>query len=247
MLKRYEDALAGLEERGRLRKLALPAGYDFTSNDYLGLADSPALQDAVRAASRTWRRCRRGRLAAVARQRYRARNPGGGGGGLFRRRDGPLFQQRLLCELSRCSRRCLSAAILSSTMRSFMRALMTACGRAGPSGRKPRITTRTPSRTRSAPGARAAARAAPGSRSKASTAWTATARRSKTWPPWPIAMTPCWSSTRRTPRACSAPMAAVSAHGWKGGRMSSRCTLAARRLARRALSSACRKSCATSS
>jgi 8-amino-7-oxononanoate synthase len=50
MLRRYEDALAGLEERGRLRKLALPAGYDFTSNDYLGLADSPELQDAVRAA-----------------------------------------------------------------------------------------------------------------------------------------------------------------------------------------------------
>ncbi len=50
MLRRYEDALAGLEERGRLRKLALPAGYDFTSNDYLGLADSPELQEAVRAA-----------------------------------------------------------------------------------------------------------------------------------------------------------------------------------------------------
>lgn len=50
MLRRYEDTLAGLEERGRLRKLALPAGYDFTSNDYLGLADSPELQDAVRAA-----------------------------------------------------------------------------------------------------------------------------------------------------------------------------------------------------
>ena len=41
MLRPYEDALAALEERGRLRRLALPAGYDFTSNDYLGLANSP--------------------------------------------------------------------------------------------------------------------------------------------------------------------------------------------------------------
>ena len=50
MLKPYEDALAVLEERGRLRQLALPAGYDFTSNDYLALADSQDLKDAVRSA-----------------------------------------------------------------------------------------------------------------------------------------------------------------------------------------------------
>ena len=50
MLKPYEDALAALEERGRLRQLALPAGYDFTSNDYLALADSQDLKDAVRSA-----------------------------------------------------------------------------------------------------------------------------------------------------------------------------------------------------
>jgi 8-amino-7-oxononanoate synthase len=50
MPKRYEDALAGLAGRGRLRALALPAGRDFTSNDYLGLADSPELKEAMRAA-----------------------------------------------------------------------------------------------------------------------------------------------------------------------------------------------------
>jgi 8-amino-7-oxononanoate synthase len=50
MLRPYEDALAALEERGRLRRLALPAGYDFTSNDYLGLADSQDLKEAVRRA-----------------------------------------------------------------------------------------------------------------------------------------------------------------------------------------------------
>ncbi len=50
MLKPYEDALADLEERGRLRQLALPAGYDFTSNDYLALADSQEMKEAVRQA-----------------------------------------------------------------------------------------------------------------------------------------------------------------------------------------------------
>ncbi len=50
MLKPYEDALAALKERGRLRQLALPAGHDFTSNDYIALADSQALKDAVRSA-----------------------------------------------------------------------------------------------------------------------------------------------------------------------------------------------------
>ena len=50
MLRPYENALAALEERGRLRRLALPAGYDFTSNDYLGLADSQDLKEAVRRA-----------------------------------------------------------------------------------------------------------------------------------------------------------------------------------------------------
>ncbi len=50
MLRPYDDALARLDERGRLRRLALPAGHDFTSNDYLGLADSEELKGAVRAA-----------------------------------------------------------------------------------------------------------------------------------------------------------------------------------------------------
>jgi 8-amino-7-oxononanoate synthase len=46
----YDDLLRRLEERGRLRRLALPAGYDFTSNDYLGLANAPELKEAIRAA-----------------------------------------------------------------------------------------------------------------------------------------------------------------------------------------------------
>ena len=50
MPDRYQEALAALAERGRLRSLARAKGLDFTSNDYLGLAQSPALADAATAA-----------------------------------------------------------------------------------------------------------------------------------------------------------------------------------------------------
>ncbi len=50
MLKPYDDLLAGLSERGRLRQLAPAAGHDFTSNDFLGLAESAELKDAIRQA-----------------------------------------------------------------------------------------------------------------------------------------------------------------------------------------------------
>ncbi len=53
------------------------------------------------------------------------------------------------------------------------------------------------------------------------------------------AMTACWSSTKPTPPACSAPAAVASAHIWKAQRMSSRCTPAARRSASRARSFCC--------
>ncbi len=45
-----QRALSELEARGRLRALMPRIGHDFTSNDYLGLAESTLLQDAVRAA-----------------------------------------------------------------------------------------------------------------------------------------------------------------------------------------------------
>jgi 8-amino-7-oxononanoate synthase len=43
----YESDLAELARRGRLRELAPAAGIDFTSNDYLGLAESPELRKAA--------------------------------------------------------------------------------------------------------------------------------------------------------------------------------------------------------
>jgi 8-amino-7-oxononanoate synthase len=47
MPRPYDELLASLEDRGRLRSLAAAAGHDFTSNDYLGLASSAELKDAI--------------------------------------------------------------------------------------------------------------------------------------------------------------------------------------------------------
>ncbi|NRP70005.1 8-amino-7-oxononanoate synthase [Ensifer psoraleae] len=49
-LVRYERTLAGLERKGRRRALAPQHGVDFTSNDYLALAQSPRLKAAIAAA-----------------------------------------------------------------------------------------------------------------------------------------------------------------------------------------------------
>lgn len=47
MLDRYEASLRGLARKSRLRALSGRAGLDFASNDYLGLAGSPRLAEAV--------------------------------------------------------------------------------------------------------------------------------------------------------------------------------------------------------
>ncbi|WP_339073111.1 8-amino-7-oxononanoate synthase [Sinorhizobium meliloti] len=46
----FETMLAGLERKSRLRTLAPRQGIDFTSNDYLGLANAPRLKAAISAA-----------------------------------------------------------------------------------------------------------------------------------------------------------------------------------------------------
>ena len=46
----YTDDLETLDRVGRRRALAAPAGFDFSSNDYLGLANSEQLRQAARAA-----------------------------------------------------------------------------------------------------------------------------------------------------------------------------------------------------
>jgi 8-amino-7-oxononanoate synthase len=46
-LARYETILNQLERKGRRRKLSAQSGKDFTSNDYLGLAESPRLRESV--------------------------------------------------------------------------------------------------------------------------------------------------------------------------------------------------------
>lgn len=49
-LARYQATLDGLERKSRLRTLSPQQGVDFTSNDYLGLANSPRLKAAIVAA-----------------------------------------------------------------------------------------------------------------------------------------------------------------------------------------------------
>jgi len=46
----YRDQLAALEKSGRKRQLSVPAGQDFSSNDYLGLAHSPFLKQVAQTA-----------------------------------------------------------------------------------------------------------------------------------------------------------------------------------------------------
>ena len=50
MRQPYQTALAALADKGRLRALAPRVGHDFSSNDYLGLAQSSELRDATLAA-----------------------------------------------------------------------------------------------------------------------------------------------------------------------------------------------------
>ncbi|TIU25074.1 MAG: aminotransferase class I/II-fold pyridoxal phosphate-dependent enzyme, partial [Mesorhizobium sp.] len=49
-LDRYEATLSGLARRSRLRSLSSRSGLDFASNDYLGLARSKRMREAVAAA-----------------------------------------------------------------------------------------------------------------------------------------------------------------------------------------------------
>tara|TARA_R110001606_G_scaffold30498_7_gene94370 strand:+ start:6482 stop:7624 length:1143 start_codon:yes stop_codon:yes gene_type:complete len=48
--KPYRDQLDALDKAGRKRRLLVPAGKDFSSNDYLGLAHSPYLKDVAQTA-----------------------------------------------------------------------------------------------------------------------------------------------------------------------------------------------------
>lgn len=49
-LARYEATLAGFKRKSRIRTLSPQQGVDFTSNDYLGLANAPRLKAAIAAA-----------------------------------------------------------------------------------------------------------------------------------------------------------------------------------------------------
>ena len=72
MLEVFETDLLELERQGRLRALRGRAGADFTSNDYLGMAESEELKLRGRGGHRARRAGRIGRIAPVARQSPRA-------------------------------------------------------------------------------------------------------------------------------------------------------------------------------
>lgn len=46
-MRKFQDKIDGLKERGRYRSLSLPCGVDLTSNDYLGFAGHSVLRDAA--------------------------------------------------------------------------------------------------------------------------------------------------------------------------------------------------------
>ena len=111
----HERALKALERRGRLRALGPRTGVDFSSNDYLGLAASPELAEAVTAAVARGVERRLGRLAALARQRPRARSARSRSRGLLRRRSPASTSRAASWPTTRSSRRSPPAAISSST------------------------------------------------------------------------------------------------------------------------------------
>ena len=146
MITPYDELLVGLEARGRLRQLAPAAGHDFTSNDYLGLAESAELKAAVQEALDRGvpaGRAVRGCFAAIipSMPRWRRKRPSSSGPN--QRFTSAAGLQRT----TRCSLRCRSMAISWFTTRSSMPAPMTACVLAGRRLPRRRITMRRRSRT----------------------------------------------------------------------------------------------------
>ena len=157
----HERALEALSRRGRLRALEAPHGIDFTSNDYLGLAQSQELADAIVARIAARRAGRRRRLATAARQSPRARGAGRGSGAIFRRRNGAVLRRRLHRQHCAFCDACRSAAISSSMTNSSTRARTTACAWRRPSGRSSPQRSAKRSRMPSRRGARRAATGQP--------------------------------------------------------------------------------------
>ena len=63
LIERWTSTLDQLREQGRFRQFALSAGIDFTSNDYLGYAQSTATSESTLSRSGTSSRLLRGHHA----------------------------------------------------------------------------------------------------------------------------------------------------------------------------------------
>jgi 8-amino-7-oxononanoate synthase len=181
----HRTDLTALEARDRLRSLRPRTGKDFSSNDYLGLADSPRLRTAVGDA-----------LA-------RGVPVGSGGSRLLRgncaehealEEDAARFfgsEAALVFASGFAANTILFATLPQTGDLVVYDALIHASAHAARPASRRRTTTQTRSTTRSATGGTAAARARRGSRSRASTAWMATVPHSPRSPRWPSATTRC--------------------------------------------------------
>src|SRR5258708_22249634 len=87
--------LRDLENRGRLRSLRGRAGIDFTSNDYLGLAESAELRQAAAAAIARGVPVGAGGAPPLRGDHPPHQRREGGGAGPFRAPAPPLFPPRL--------------------------------------------------------------------------------------------------------------------------------------------------------
>ncbi len=129
-MRPYEELLAGLDACGRLRQLALSAGHDFTSNDFLGLAESAELKAAIQEA------LDRGVPAGAGGSRLlRGNHPEHvaleeEAAAFFGAESALYFSSGFAANYALFAA-CRSAAISWSTTRSSTPALMTACARAG--------------------------------------------------------------------------------------------------------------------
>ena len=116
MYSAFEADLRELADRGRLRSLRERSGIDFTSNDYLGLAEIRRVEASCGRCRGAGRAGGLGWVASVAGQSSRARGAGSRGCRLFRRRDAHCISVAAMSPISRSSRRSRRPAISSSTM-----------------------------------------------------------------------------------------------------------------------------------
>ena len=204
MAEAHERALQALSRRGRCGRYRREQGLDFSSNDYLGLGNSPEVEagrggKSVSARRRAWVRAARGFCAGmIPSMRHWKTKPLAS----LAPRTALYSRRRFPRPIPRSFRPCRNAAILSSMTSSSTPACMTGDAQGGRQRSRRGITM-----PQSFDGQIATWRSRGRDRSALDrgrepfTAWMAIVRRwSISWR-WPNATTACWSSTKPTRRA----------------------------------------------